>query len=312
MMAVSTLEGQPVPSRLGVAVILLFWLAVSAYVVRREVIPRYFADTPPHIDFVLVDELSTTPASWSVYRDDAKVGSMTSRIEHIPADDTFRFTTKYHGLKFDVLKITLGVPSAETVLRVGRDGRLREQNMTGKFEAGFGPATGAAEVEVRSRVENDHLVGRVKLNVPGLLSKPIDEELDPVPVPDGQVLNPLMPVDRLAGVTPGRRWAIRQTDPLRDSLQLVARRVLKQQMPGAGGESKLFDGFAGSPELLAEVLPEPEYIAREGLPVACWVIRYESADKQLSAKTYVRQTDGQVLRQEAAGHGEKWRFDRDE
>ncbi|MEO2088075.1 MAG: hypothetical protein ABGY75_01065 [Gemmataceae bacterium] len=301
------------PSRLGVAVILLFWLAVSAYVVRREVVPRYFADTPPRIDFVLVDELSTTPATWSVYRDDKKVGSMTSRIEHVPADDTFRFTTRYHGLKFDVLKVTLGVPSAETVVRVSRDGRLREQNMTGQFDALFGAvAVGSAKAEVRSRVENGQLVGRAKLDVPALLAKPIDEELDPVPVPDGQVLNPLMPVDRLAGVTPGRRWTIRQTDPLRDSLQLLARRVLKQQMPGAGGESKLFDGFAGSPELLAEVLPEPEYIAREGLPVPCWVIRYESADKQFTARTFVRRTDGQVLRQEASGHGEKWRFDRDE
>jgi hypothetical protein len=130
-----------VPSRLGVAVILLFWLAVTAYVVRREVIPRYFADTPPRIDFVLVDELSTTPATWSVYRDDKKVGSMTSRIEHVPADDTFRFTTRYHGLKFDVLKVTLGVPAAETVVRVSRDGRLREQTMTGQFDALFGALT---------------------------------------------------------------------------------------------------------------------------------------------------------------------------
>lgn len=297
------------PSRLGVAVILLFWLAVSAYVVRREVVPRYFADTPPRIDFVLVDELSTTPATWSVYRDDKKVGSVTSRIEHVPTDDTFRFTTKYHGLKFDVLNVTLSVPSAETVLRVSRDGRLREQNMTGKFEATLAAvAVGSAEVAVTSRVEDGHLVGRAKVDIPVFLTKPLDEPLDPVPVPDGQVLNPLMPVDRLAGVTPGRRWTIRQTDPLRDSLQLVAKRVLGKQ----GGQTKLLDGFAANPELLAEVLPDPEPLTRDGQPVACWVIRYESADKQFTARTYVRRTDGQVLRQEASGHGEKWRFDRDE
>lgn len=304
------------PSRLAVALILLFWLAVTGYVVRREVLPRYFADAPPQVAIELVDELSTANTTWGIYREnrkkgeDERVGSMTSRTEHVPADDTFRFTNSYRGLSFDLLNVTLQVPSAQTAVRVTRDGRLREQTMNGQFEAvAFGATFGTATVDVAGRVVNDRLVGRAKLSVPVLMPRPVDEELTPVPVPDGRVMNPMMPVDRLRGVVPGKRWVIRQTDPMRESLQLVARKVLEQN----NVNSKLIAGGGdANPVLIAEVLTEPETLDRKAGPVACWVIRYESEDKAITAKTYVRQDNGQVLRQVAGGYGERFRFERED
>jgi hypothetical protein len=302
------------PSRLAIAGILLAWLAVTGYVVRREVLPRYFADTPPAIDFVLVDELSTAPTQWTVYRDEAKVGSMTSRTEYLAADDSFRFISNYRGLQFGYdlprLKVTIDVPSATTTIRVDRAGQLREQVMTGQFEASMaGVSVGAAKMEVEGRVSDGHLRGRAKLELPVFLTKPFEEDLEPVPVPNGQVMNPLMPVDRLRGVSPGRRWAIRLIDPVRDSLYLLVTKLLEKQ--GAG--TKLLSGWSmEDKELVAEVESEPVTLDREGGPVSCWVIRYESADKSINAKTFVRRDDGRVVRQEATGFGERWRFERTE
>jgi hypothetical protein len=304
------------PSRPAVAVILLFWAVVTGYVVRREVLPRYFADTPPHIDFVLVDELSSATVTWGVYRERKKVGTMSSRTEHLPADDTFRFSNTYRGLRFEFevpiveAKVGFDVPTASTAIRVGRDGRLREQTMSGTFEVSVGGLSlGAAKAEVDGRVVNGELVGRARLDPPkGMADKPFEEELVPVPVPDGQAMNPLMPVDRLAGVTPGKRWTVRHTDPVSDSLRLLMMRVLKEK----GVDSKLLPTAVDSPQLLAEVLADPESLPRADGAASCWVIRYESADKAISARTYVRRDDGRVLRQEAGGLGVSLRFERED
>lgn len=302
------------PSRPGVLVIVLFWLAVTGYVVYREVIPRYFADTPPQVGIELVDELSSAATQWTIYRDDPaappqKVGAMTGRIEYVGADDTFRFITVYRGLKYDTFGLSVEVPSGTVIIRVDREGRLREQSMTGKFEVKMqGVLMTTAEANVTGEVRNDQLVGRAKLTVPGVFDKPFDEELTPMPVTDGRVLNPMMPVDRLRGVVPGRRWAIRQTNPMEESLVSLVRGVLAK----SNLNSKLLPSLGNDQELLAEVLSEPENLTREGNPVPCWVIRYESADKQRTAKTYVRQDNGQVLRQEASGLGNRFRIDRDE
>jgi hypothetical protein len=306
------------PSRSGVVLILLFWLTVTAYVVRREVLPRFFADTPPRVRIELVDELSAAPTNWTIFRVEPngsaqKIGTMTSRTEYVAADDTFRFNNTYRGLKYDLqmpgLPITVEVPTGVVVIRVDREGRLREQSMSGKFEVGMsGLKLASADTDVTGTVQNGQLVGRAKLTVPGVFDRPFDEELKPVPATDGQVLNPMMPVDRLEGVVPGRRWAIRQTNPMDESLDALVRGVLAKN----GMNSKLLPSLGGDQELLAEVLAEPEFLTREGAPVACWVIRYESADKQRTAKTYVRQENGQVLRQEAGGMGNTFRIDRDE
>lgn len=296
------------PSRPAVALILVFWLAVAGYVARRELVPRFFASAPPAIDFVLVDELSSASTRWTMYQDDRQVGTVTSRTEYVPADDSFRFSTSYRGLKFDFRVVGFEVPAANTAVRVGRDGALREQSMSGTFEATMaGVAVGSAKAEVDGRVTAGLLRGRAKLDLPVLLDRPIDEELEPVPVPAGQVMNPMMPVDRLRGVTPGRRWAVRLVDPMRDALQRLASKILERR--GVG--TRLFAGAsAADKELMAEVDATPVTLDRADGPASCWVIRYESTDKTIAATTYVRRDDGRVLRQEASGLGERLRFER--
>lgn len=298
------------PSRVGVGFILLFWLGTAALVGYREVWPRLFSDGPPPLRIDLADEAAqAVPARWAVYRGDEQVGTLITKMEYVGSDDTFRFVNSYRNLKFDFGKLVgIEVPQLETVVRVTRTGDLREQQMTGELIAKFGGVEiGRATAEVTGVVRNGQLVGQCKIKSP--LSN-IDQPLEPVPVPAGQVMNPMMPVSRLRDVQPGRRWVIREVDPLREAMDVMLREVAKK----SGQDSKLLEMLPKGDrdrELLAEVKGSPEKLTRkDGTEVECWIIEYRRDDTQ--ARTWVSKDDGRVLRQEASGFGEKLRFERED
>jgi hypothetical protein len=298
------------PSRVGVGLILLFWLGTAALVGYRDVWPRLFSDGPPPLRIDLADEAAqAVPARWTVHRGEEQVGTLITKMEYVTTDDTFRFVNSYRSLKFDFGKLVgVEVPHLETVVRVTRSGDLREQQMTGELVAKFGGVPiGTATAEVTGVVQNGQLVGQCKIKSP--ISN-IDQPLEPVPVPAGQVMNPMMPVGRLRDVQPGRRWVIREVDPLREAMDVLFRELAKKQ----GQNSKLLEMLPNGDrnrELLAEVMGTPEKLTRkDGTEVECWVIEYRREDAQ--ARTWVSKDDGRVLRQEASGFGEKLRFERED
>jgi hypothetical protein len=293
------------PSRPVVAAILAFWLATAGYAFYRDVWPRLISSGPPPLLIDLADEASQFSAGidWTLYRGDQKVGRLTTRTTYRDEDDTFLFTHKYKQVQFDFGTARVQVPELVTTTRVTRSGELREQAMEGMLKvqlaaggAGFVDLA-AARAKVEGRAEGGRFVGRCELVSPlGNVSR----DLDPVPVPAGQALNPLQPVNRLDRVHPGRRWVIYTFDPLAEALAALGRGQL---------------GGLGLPEhrrepLIAEVLPSPQPLDRKGGPVPCWVIEYRNGDTK--ARTWVRVSDGRVLRQEASGFGERVAIDRDE
>jgi hypothetical protein len=293
------------PSRPVVAAILAFWLATAGYAFYRDVWPRLVSSGPPPLLIDLADEASQFSAGidWTLYRGDHKVGQLTTRTAYRDADDTFLLTHKYRQVRFDFGGARVEVPELVTTTRVTRSGELREQAMEGTLKvqlavAGAGFVDLAeARAKVEGRVEGGRFVGRCELASP--LGN-VNRDLDPVPVPTGQALNPLQPVNRLDGVRPGRQWVIYTFDPLAEAVAALGRGQL---------------GGLGLPErqrepLIAEVLSSPQPLDRKGGPVPCWVIEYRNGDVQ--ARTWVRVSDGRVLRQEAAGFGERIAIDRDE
>ncbi len=298
------------PSRGGVALILLFWLGTAAIVGYRDVWPRLFSDGPPPLRIDLADEAAQAlPARWTVHRGDEQVGTLLTKMEYVTADDTFRFVNSYRNLKFDFGRlISVKVPQLETVVRVTRSGELREQQMSGELVAELGRVElGKATAEVTGVVQNGQLVGHCKIRSP---VANVDQPLDPVPVPAGQVMNPMMPVGRLRDVQPGRRWMIREVDPLREAMDVLFRELAKK----SGQDSKLLESLRSGNrdrELLAEVKGTPETLTRkDGTEVECWVIEYRRDEAQ--ARTWVSRQDGKVLRQEASGFGETLRFERED
>jgi hypothetical protein len=302
------------PSRLGVGLIVLFWLAATAHVGYREVWPRFFSDGPPPLRIDLADEAAqTVPTHWHVYRGDQLVGKLTTRMQYVPEDDTFRFLNTYMNLTLEQslptgMTVVLEVPKLDTTVRVTRSGDLREQHMTGSLKGRLKTKLGSlslgdASAEVTGVVQNSQLIGRCKIASD---FGTVDEPLDPVPVPQGQVLNPMMPVSRLQDVQPGRRWVIRQIDPLQDAVHALLRQLASKSNLAASAIPQ-----PGGGELIAEVLSSPEKLERPGKEsVDCWVIEYRGDEVQ--ARTWVSVADGRVLRQEATGFGERLRFERQE
>ena len=299
------------PSRPAVAGILLFWLVTTGLVVRRDVLPRLFADAPPPLRIDLADEAThLAPTFWTVTRGPTKVGRLGTRMRYDADADRFRFTSTYTDLRIDfdagrLFQLVVQVPNLETVVSVGRAGDLRGQDLRAKLVAKLaGTPVATADAEVTAVVENGVLVGRCRVRSP---LGPLDEPLEPTPVPAGQVLNPLLPVSRLQDVRPGQRWLVREVDPLADAIRALVRQVAKKSDLAAGflppsGERR---------ELLAEVLADPETLPRPGGdPVSCWVIEYRGDD--VAARTWVSRQDGRVLRQEATGFGERLRFERED
>jgi len=294
------------PSRRVIALILAFWLATTAYVAYRDVWPLLFASGPPPVAIDLADEAAqTVPVRWQLYRGDQKIGRLVTQIKYLEADDTFRFTSEYKQLKVVYGDIEVHVPELTSAIRVTRDGDLREQSTQGKLELVWqGLSVATAELKLAGTVTGGQLVARFdgSYSFGGLAPQSLGRTLDPVPVPQGQPLNPLQPVNRIVGVRPGRRWIVNESDPLKEAVATVLAEV--------AGKYGLKPPEEKRAALIGEVLSEPQDLDWHGESVACWVIEYRR--EEVVARTWVRVSDGKVLRQEAFQKGEQLTIERDQ
>jgi hypothetical protein len=293
------------PSRRVVALILAFWVATSAYIAYRDLWPRLFASGPPPVAIDLADEAAqNVPVRWTITRNGEKLGKLVTQMRYVEADDTFAFTSEYTQLRLEVAGAEVQIPQFTTTVRVTRAGDLREQSAGGKLELTWqGLRVAAAELKLAGTVAGGQLTARCEGNYAfaGLAAKAIYHTLEPVPVPTGQPLNPMQPVNRLRGVKPGQRWVVNQSDPLGEAAAAVAGEVAGQF--GVKPPEKKRE------PLIGEVLGSPRDLEWHEQLVPCWVIEYRR-DAELVARTWVRQSDGKVLKQEAFQKGEHIAFER--
>jgi hypothetical protein len=293
------------PPRIVVVGVVAFWLTTTGYIAYRDVWPRVFSSGPPPVSIELADEArQNVPARWTLKRNGQEVGKLRTQMKYHDTDDTFQFTYQYSNLKLEQADIALAVPSAESDVRITRAGELREQSMTGKITASYqGVEFLTGTIAIRGVVVNDTLTGRADFKS-GLLN--LAGDLDPVPVPKGrQPLNPLQPVNRLSGVHGGRDpWVVHESNPLQDAV----RDLLKKKIAEVG--LRLPDGPVKE-SLVARVGGEQQVLTNaRGESASCWVIEYRRAEPV--ARTWVRATDGKVLRQEAFEKGESLSFERED
>jgi hypothetical protein len=180
---------------------------------------------------------------------------------------------------------------------VTRGGDLREQTVDGKLDVYWSDLKiGQATARVEGIVADGQLTATVaaRYNFAGLSERQIERTLDPVPVPRGQPLNPLQPVNRLTELRPGRRWVVHENDPLREAIAVL----VKEQ----AGQFGIKPPEEKRDVLIGEVLSEQQILDWHEHQVACWVIEYRR--DELVARTWARVSDGKVLKQEAFHKGE--------
>jgi hypothetical protein len=286
------------PSRPVLAAIVAFWLATIGIAFHRDVWPYFSTSGPPQLAVGLAEEADPNQqVRWGVYRGEKPVGRLTTKISHVNADDTFWLTHEYQQLEFDFGPATVHVPKLVTAMRVTRAGELREQSMEGTLQLRLGKELIVAEAWVRGEVVNGVFVGHCEVR--SSLGD-VKQDLEPIPVPAGQALNPLHVSNRLTGVKPGQQWVVHEIDPLGEALAAL----VKSKLPGVPlGDRK-------REAVIARVLPEPESLTWQRRDVSCWVIEYRKGEAR--ARTWVRVSDGKVLRQEAFGIGEKLAVEREE
>lgn len=284
------------PSRPVVALIVAFWTATLGLAFYKDIWPRIAASGPPPIAVDLSDEATQyLPIKWKVLRGDKPIGSLTTKLAYQDADDTFEFTSQYKDLQLDVGLVQLLIPDVTTKTRVTRSGSLREQSMTGMLRLG----DLHAEAKVEGHNENGMFVGRCEIISPILNAK---NDLAPIAVKDGPALNPLQPVNRIVNIQAGQHWFVHEIDPLGDALAALFQEKFKGLPLPEREKEPLYAEVGSSPEILVW--------GRSREEASCWVIAYRRGEAR--AKTWVRVSDGKVLRQEAALMGDRIALEREE
>jgi hypothetical protein len=293
------------PSR-GVTVLLIvFWAITTGYVAYRDFWPRLFASGPPPVAIDLADEAAqNVPIRWTITRNGERIGRLVTQMRYVEPDDTFQFISEYRQLKLAVAAVEFHIPEFITTIRVTRNGDLREQTAEGKLELNFhGLSMGTAQMKLAGSVAEGQLTatfdGSYTLLTPP--ARQFRRVLEPIPVPSGQPLNPLQPVNRLRGVKPGHRWVVNESNPLDAAIKMILTEL--------AGQFGIKPPEEHRDPLIGKVLGSPRDLEWSTQLVACWVIEYRR-DSEVIARTWVRQVDGKVLKQEAFAKGEHLAFER--
>jgi hypothetical protein len=261
------------PPRIITVGIIVFWLAMTALLIQREVVPMMLAEASPNFQPDLTDEIGSPLVGWTIFRDGERVGSGTSRVT-ANNDATFELRSAFHFDKFSVGLAHLR--TMENMYRVNPEGKLLAFSTTVSgnlgHKPGFGPPDFTGSVE--GEVVNDTIEPRVAL-------LGFEHKLDKIHLrQEGSIVNPMHLVNRLRGLRPGMTWKVKRVDAL-DA-------VLTQF--GVAKSKRV-------PDLIATV--KADKLNWDRKEFACNVIEYHEPGKEVNASTWVRRIDGLVLRQEA-------------
>jgi hypothetical protein len=273
------------PPRILTWFIVIAWMAMTCWLAYRDLWPRLRSgDRPPFkIDFADEVLVKRPPVRWTVSRSGKATYVMKSEMTYDGETDQFEMTSELNpkpGLPADAP--LLERISMKSVYTVTRDGELRRFSITLTV-----PFLG--EVKMDGEYHGDELASRVEVASIGFKKK-----LDPVNVAaKGNALNPLQPMDRLPHLQPGQEWDMTLSEPLIDALSGV--------VPGLKDNSVK--------QLHANVLAGEFSLPFGSRDESCLVIDYSGEDTH--GKTWVRVSDGLVLKQEFTLRDDDWVLLRD-
>lgn len=282
------------PNRAVCLFIVVFWLVATTWFVRREIAPRFYSEAPPPFVIDFSDEAvrSPLPVRWSLTRNGQRLSPAQTVVQYRPEDDTFTLTSIIW--KFELLKIrdtSITVEPFKSHYHVTRSGEL----LGIENDVQIGVGTDKVHIVIAADVQDGWATPRCKVESPWGNFEP---KLDPMPIASGGMLNSMHPIHRINGLRVGQHWRIPQIDPLADvqraAIEAIARSYLGNSMPKLPTwDRKMLTAEVTGPQLL-------EWTGREH---ACYVVEYRGDG--LIGRTWVRVSDGLVLRQEAFGGGDE-------
>jgi hypothetical protein len=269
------------PPRWLTVAIVLCWLATAGWFFQHDLWPRLRPGQRPPYTLDLAQEVTTenNPRHWEVFYKGKTIGDARTWVKH-DDDDTFKLKSRINFRQFTVAVLHLQL--MDSTYCVTRDGRLREVDALVEASLREGGAP-QLRVHVHGRVVGGEFRPHWVVESPLL---PVGrQELDsqPVTIADNHsVLSPLQPWNRLRDLQVNRKWQIELFDPLMGSVANL--------VPGLGSDVRVRTLEAG-------VRESTESRIWNKAEVTCLVIEYRG--EGLTGRTYVRQSDGLVLRQEA-------------
>lgn len=130
------------PSRFVTLMIILFWFFTVGWFVKREFLPSWLAsDSSPEFSVDLADEAAPRITSWNIFQGEKKLGYLNSKLSFLGKEDAFEIENRLQSMvvKMGILQYNLEVhiPSIRTVSVIDRNGQLRKQSTSGKFQIYF-------------------------------------------------------------------------------------------------------------------------------------------------------------------------------
>lgn len=257
------------PNRWVAGLIVLFWLIMTAAVVRRDILPRLGYG---ELDYrtVLSARAVEEPVQWSILLSERRIGAATTFIRPQP-DGSYDFVSR-GSLSAALLGENVENPADILLFRsefvVSPLGRLDH------FEASIAMEGSSLRVVVKGTVEEDKL--RLETRGLAFLEKDAVLSIDP----ESLLVDPLGPLDRLPGLRVGKSWTTRVVNPL--SALISPRAFFSSSRPSVEVVHHRVVGF--------------DSLSWGGRPRRCYLVEHRHGS--VVGKTWARVEDGKVLRQE--------------
>jgi hypothetical protein len=253
------------PPRWLTLAILGFWLFAMVWLTVREIAPRWRVGEPPPYTIDLTDEVSGQEIYWRVLQKGEKIGRAKSWVKRL-ADRTYELNSHLEPVKL----VPFESVELKNTYQVNSQGELLAFKVEGKIEL---PFAGRLEGDIVGKVEEGFLTPELRGRFLGH-EQVFRGERAKVP---GSVLNSMHLLSKIAGLADGQRWSVPLIDPLQFFSLAPARSI---------------------PRLDAVVSTAP--LDWDGQQRDCFLIEYrEPGNDKVAAKTWVRRSDGIVLKHAA-------------
>lgn len=272
------------PSREARIIVIVFWMVMTSWLVYRDLLPQWgFGELNYRV--LLADRAVEETSRWRILLDGKRLGSVHS-IVRPETDGSHRLKT---SVEFNLQTLTESanlqrLPNDELSLSrlllqseflISPMGKLETLSIIGSVES----------TRLRFQLEGMVRGNKLFLVNDGLpfLKKESEFSLDPQTL----IISQIGPLDRIPNLWVGKRWITRFVDPF------------KRALPNLVG------GFLGGTDLAMEIIHNEvtsmETISWRDQSWACFAIEHRHDNQR--GKTWVRASDGLVLRQESVFSG---------